>query len=103
MTLNEHFSEYIHIPSHSQQECIPVGCVPPTSVTTTRCQYSGGGAITEGHFQPEGQYQKVTTGPEGHSLRGRSSCSPPPPGGIPQEADPSHKRTWHQVARQEVT
>ena len=24
-----------------QQECIPVGCVPPTLVATTRCQYQG--------------------------------------------------------------
>ena len=26
-----------------QQESIPIGCVPPTLVATTRCQYWGGG------------------------------------------------------------
>ena len=27
---------------NSKQECIPVGCIPPASVVTTRCQYRRG-------------------------------------------------------------
>ena len=51
-----------HVKIEQVKECIPVGCILPALVATTRCQYGRvhQKAITEGHFQPEGQYQKVT-------------------------------------------
>ena len=42
-----------------QQECIPIGCVTPTSVAATRCQYMGiSEYIKEGHLQPEGHNRR---------------------------------------------
>ena len=53
----------------SGQECIPVGCVPTTAVTTTRCQF-GGCLPTEGCLPAGGDLPT-----EG----GLPTTQPPPP------------------------
>ena len=76
----------IYDEKHYKQECSPVGCVLPTLVPTTRCQFQGG--LSGGRSPLEGDLPGRNMGPD--SLTG-SNIIPP------------LERTWDQAARQEVT
>ena len=105
---------YLCFLCNNKQEYSPGRYVLPASVATTICLFQRGfhqKAITEGHFQPKGQYQEVTffrrspsslwavPPPKRQTTHGGRS----PPIGRSPPVGRSPEWTWEQAARQKLT